>query len=201
MDTEFVFSQYHTFAHLSAALTIKDIGCYYYATGFSENEMSLKLSDTAYYDNYIKEALKHENFNLKLAGEDVTRFQKTYLIKTDKVVQKYLEVCLYPITSENKIKNCTKCHKCNRTLATFEVLKCLSDFKDVFDIESYIENRGRVWGEIEYGRIIMKDEFLVEIFKKAREVNIKLPLMRWYFFVVIGIKNQLNKIKRLSSRI
>lgn len=194
VDTEFVFSQYHTFAHLSAALTIKSVGCYYYATGFSEHEMQLCLNDTAYYDNHIQNSIKHKNFVMKMAGENVTRFEKTQIIKDNKVVQDYLEVCLYPLISENRVDNCTKCHKCNRTLTTLEVLDSLSEFDSVFNLDFYVKNRGRAWGEVEYGKIIMKDEFSIEISRKAMEAKVDLPLSRWYFFVMIGIRNQLNKL-------
>lgn len=206
VDSEFVFSQYHTFAHLSAAITIKTISCYYYATGFSKKEMQLNFSDTAYYDNYIQNIVCHKFFIMRMAGSDVSRFQKTELIQDNQIVQNYLEVCLEPKFEENvnhvelRSQNCTRCHKCNRTLATLDVLNSISHFSSVFDTHYYKVNRWRVWGEIEYRRLVMKDEFSVEILNKAKEKKLNIPKTRWVYFIFIGIRNQYNKIKIGENR-
>lgn len=196
LDKEFVFTQYHAFCHLSAALTLKSISCYYYATGFSKKEMKLCFDDTAYYDDIISSALSHKNFMMKMSGEEVTRYQKTELISNNIVVQEYLDVCLKNEEFSNrKYLNCSLCHKCVRTLATLEVLERLSDFKNVFDIELYNKNRRNVWGEMAYRKIVMKDVFAKEILANAKKANLKLPMSRWFKFFCIGIHNQFEKIK------
>ncbi len=196
LDKEFVFTQYHAFCHLGAALTIKSISCYYYATGFDKKEMKLCFDDTAYYDDVISNAIAHQNFIMKMSGDEVTRYEKTKLIADNFVVQKYLDVCLKNEEHFNrKYRNCSLCHKCVRTLATLEVLGKISNFENVFDLDLYKKSRSTVWGELEYRKIIMKDVFAKEIFDNAKKENLKLPLSRWCTFFSIGIHNQYSKIK------
>lgn len=195
LDKEFVFTQYHTFCHLASAMSIKSIAYYYYATGFSLKEMRLCFDDTAYYDNIITQVIRHNNFSMEMSGDEVTRFEKTELISRDTIVQKFLDVCLKVDDYDMREKtNCSVCHKCTRTLATLEVLGNVSKFEETFDLKLYNKTRYKAWGDLQYRKVIMKDEFALEIFQKAKSANLKLPLLRWMEFFRIGIHNQFYKI-------
>lgn len=201
LDTKFIFSQYHTFYHLAAVLSLKSIGYYYYATADPISVMKLSFDYSSNYDYITSQAISHNNFQMKMAGEDVTRFEKTQMISSNTIVQNNLDVCFnFKERNKRKYLNCSYCSKCNRTLATLEVLGCISMFDKVFDLDLYYKNRSRAWGQLEYNRIIMKKSIGKKLIFEAKKSGLKLPKGRWIVFFTIGIKNQFAKVKKLFKK-
>lgn len=201
LDKEFIFNQYHAYCHLGAANTIKSISTYYYATGFAKHDMKLCFDDTAYYDDFISTALKHKNFAMKMSGSEVKRTEKTEFISNNKVVQENIDVCLKFEERDLREKlNCSKCAKCIRTLTTLEILGKISEFQYVFDLDIYYKNHNKIWGSIVYKKYVMKDVFAKEIINLAKKRGFKLPISRWGYFMLIGIENQINKLKKFIIR-
>lgn len=196
MEQELVFGQFHTFCHVgSVAALKKKIGVYYYATGYTDGEMILNFSDSAYYENIIREAFTCENFKMISSGSSVTRFEKTKYITNDLIVLKYLDVCYHDRDNPTKYINCSRCPKCYRTMATLDVIGKLDKYRDVFDIAYYKKHRAKCWADLRYRQIIGKNHFSTEIFEAATQYGYKIPLLHWFYFLLVGLKNQINKLK------
>lgn len=191
---KFVFANYYPFFFLALALTIKEINCYYFASSFKEQK-TLNFSDAAYYGDYIQECMNYGEFKMFCSGVGIRRFDKSDYIKNESIVKKHLDVC----SLENKIltgkKNCSECTKCIRTMTTLDVQGCLNEYGTVFDLDKYYKNKARFWGEVEYRKRIMHEEFANETINEAKLKKYKIPKNRWLYFLKIGIKNQIVKIK------
>lgn len=196
IEQELVFGQFHTFCHVGCVASLKKrIGIYYYATGYSDEEMKLDFSDSAYYENIIRETFTCENFKMISSGASVTRFEKTKYVTNDSMVLKYLDVCYHDRENPTKYINCSRCPKCYRTMATLDVIGKLDKYYGVFDIAYYKKHRAKCWADIRYRQIIGKDHFSTEICTAATQSGYKIPLRHWFYFLRIGLKNQINKLK------
>ena len=197
MESELVFSQFHTFCHVGSVATIKRlIKSYYYSTGYSYSEMKLSFSDSANYENVIEDVFTFDDFSMISSGGNVTRFEKTQILSDDLVVQKYLDVCYHDKENNTSFPNCTNCAKCVRTMTTLDVCGKLHFFGDVFDLDLYEKNKAKCWGDVFYRKIIAKDPFAVEICTHAQNNKYNMPRTLWYYFLKKGIRNQIIKVKR-----
>lgn len=194
----FPFEQIHTFCNLSHALLLKGgISRYLYSTGHTLNQTKLDFGDTSHYDLLIAQIVNSISFEMISYNPTVERIEKTAAIAQSKVVQKYLHVC---VKREMGRGNCSCCFKCKRVMTQLDVIGRLNDFKETFDLDSYNKNRRKIWSEVLYRAKIMKDAFSQETLLHAKVYNYKRP--RWLFFRVLGIglRNQINKLKRLKKR-
>lgn len=134
----------HTFSNMfSVFLLQKYFSKYFYASsGY----------DLAYYniiDNYKLDSAEYDLLNfyclelptLKIypEGNEKSRLEKTIDIADFKLAQENLHVCI-----KDGI-NCGKCIKCKRTLLSLEAIGKLENFKKVFDIEYYKNNKNEYY--------------------------------------------------------
>ncbi len=197
METELIFSQFHTFSDMgSVAALRKLIGNYYYATGYSYDEMALRFSDSGSYENIIQDVFSFDGFKMLSAGAEVTRFEKTKVLSTNTVVRSYLDVCYHDKENKTKYLNCSSCAKCIRTMTTLDVIGKLEDFGNVFDTELYNKSKSKYWADVKYRKIIGKNPLSIEICDAAKKAGYHIPIMHWFYFIKIGIRNQIAKIFR-----
>lgn len=200
MESEMVFSQFHTFCDLGTVASLKKlIGGYYYASAYSRDEMTLSFTNSGNYDNITEEVFTFDGFRMFSSGGEVTRFEKTRIIADNNVVYNYLDVCYHDAPNNTGFLNCSSCAKCVRTMASLELLGKLGNYDKVFDINLYHKNIAKNWGDIEYRRIIGKDHFSGELCEIARSKGFKIPVSHWVYFLLKGLKNQINKIINIKK--
>lgn len=124
---------------------------YYYASGTTNEEF--KYTDTmCEFASLLIPMFSTENTELIVADQDRNRIEKTISIVDDPFAQKYLDVCWKRIKANRgdtrfmqyPFKNCTRCSKCERTVLTLDILGCLDNFKEVFDVEYFHKNRDAI---------------------------------------------------------
>ena len=118
---------------------------YYYASsGIDYGHFSLSDRECAHYDLLSLQCFSTSGLIIYSEGGEKERIDKTRDIVDFKPAQKYLHVCL------TKPYNCGRCSKCQRTLLTLDYLNKLDNFKEVFDIDYYKENRVRYYKLLAY---------------------------------------------------
>lgn len=145
------FFQNHSFAHtyvnFACVLALQKLWkVYYYASsGYGPKVAvdvdSIEYADSAHYDLLSCFSFSTENLIFFSEGVELTRFEKTKDLVFFEPAWKWLNVC-----GEDLGRNCGRCGKCRRTLATFDALEfslggVLERFSQSFDIDSYMENR------------------------------------------------------------
>ncbi len=129
----------HTFTSCFAIYCLQKLySVYYYASGSTINEFSLKnldRSDSCHYELLIFYCFSQRNLKLYSEGANSTRLEKTRQVQKFAPSFKYLNVCL------NTVDNCGKCNKCIRTLLALDSLDALNKYESVFDIPYYKEHK------------------------------------------------------------
>lgn len=122
-------------------------------------------------DDFILPHICTESFTASSDGSVCSRTQKTMMICSDPLVQKYLNVCNNP---QAVAKNCSVCYKCLRTLLTLDILGVTGQFGNVFDLAKYTaRERSRYIATVLNNR--KRDPFLQDIcdFAKSRNFDLK----------------------------
>lgn len=135
----------HVFTHfyktLFGVLALRKLfRVYYYSTAEDFSHFTLKnssSSDTALYELLLLNTFSCSDFQVVTGGVKSERVEKTRALCAYPPAHKFLNVCLHP----EKPKNCGKCGKCMRTLLMIDMAGGLDSFRDVFDIDEYLENR------------------------------------------------------------
>lgn len=130
----------HTFANMfSIFLLQKFFKIYYYASiGYDLSYYNIKDSyslDSAEYDLLTCFCLNTETLKIYPEGIEKHRMEKTAEIADFDIAKNNLHVCI------KNSENCGKCMKCKRTLVSLDALGKLDNFKNVFDIEYYKNNK------------------------------------------------------------
>lgn len=131
--------QFHYFSHtFSSIFTVyclqKLYSIYYYASGYTINEFSIKnteYTDPAHYDLLLLNAFSTDKLKIYSEGMVYTRLEKTKTVVNYRPSYKYLNVCV------RTANNCSKCEKCCRTLLALDALNKLDLYENVFDIQYY----------------------------------------------------------------
>lgn len=119
----------------------RDIKTYYYSSGYSYAEFTLKRErinselDSEHYDLLTLSMASINGMKFYSAGGEVNRVEKTKYIISYAPTPKYLNVCV------NTPKNDGTCFKCIRTLLTLDALNVLNEYRAVFDIDYYYKHR------------------------------------------------------------
>ncbi len=135
-----VYFRVHTFANMFSVLLMqKFFGKYYYASsGYDLTYYNIiddyKL-DSAEYDILTFYALSTNTLKIYPEGNENTRLEKTIAIADFKYAKEYLHVCI------KDSNNCGKCLKCRRTMLALDAIGKLDNFKKVFDVEYYRNNK------------------------------------------------------------
>lgn len=138
----------HTFANMFSVLLLqKFFGKYYYASiGYDLSYYNIKDSydlDSAEYDLLIFFCLNTETLKVYPEGIEKHRIEKTIEIADFELARKHLHVCI------KNSNNCGKCIKCKRTLLSLDAIGKLENFKEVFDIEYYKNNKNKYYEWLE----------------------------------------------------
>ena len=131
--TEFVLV--HTYLNAFISLSLQKLySIYYYASGYSFMEFSLKQNDKhdcAFYDLLSLDMFSTPSLRFYSEGATLSRFEKTKEVANYPPSYRYLSVCF------TDAKNCGYCEKCKRTILTLDALNKLELYKDVFDVNYY----------------------------------------------------------------
>lgn len=149
---------------------------YYLAASYhylQQREMPEYHTLDAWSDSFIYYWLSTECTRIVLDGGQYTRPEKTEHIKDYQYLRKYLNVCVKTDDGYVDTKNCSMCHKCQRTMIALDALGILDDFKEVFNIPLYRKNEKLF---VAYQRISSKsDPFIIENLKFAKEKGLDIP--------------------------
>ena len=135
--------------------------------------------------------LSTDSTQIYVAEADLDRVEKTRLIATKSLAEKYLYVCAADIFNEklgtNIVKgdypNCSECSKCVRTLLALDFLGVLDKYAERFDLKKYHQNR---------------EKYIFEVFRDYREDRFKNELRN----LILSTGYQLDKsMKRQLARL
>ncbi|HZL09029.1 MAG TPA: hypothetical protein VFC65_03450 [Prolixibacteraceae bacterium] len=151
----------HTYTSTFAIYALQKLfSTYYYASGRKFLDFSLidtYNKDCSYYDLLLSSVFSTSWLKLYSEGATLSRLEKTKKVSQYKPSYNYLNVCTQTIT------NCNKCDKCIRTLLALEAIGKLEDYKTVFDIEYYKNNKQEYYKELVY-QTLRKNVNYVEIY-------------------------------------
>jgi hypothetical protein len=129
----------HVYTNLGAAYAMRKlINTYYYSTAYDLNDFSIANAHESFADDYLlllAYSFTIPDFNVLMGGLDTHRHDKIIPISKHELVQKNLKVC---ITSDF---NCSVCWKCKRSIMEFDMLGVLGNYREVFDVDYYLNNK------------------------------------------------------------
>ena len=132
------------YTNLGAAYALRKlIKTYYYSTSYDLSKFTIKRGHRADTDQYLLLLAKNfttPDFNVLMGGMPANRHEKIMAISDYEIVQKNLSVCI------SSIFNCSVCWKCKRSLMEFEMLGVLDNYREVFDVDYYLNNKIEYFG-------------------------------------------------------
>lgn len=150
----------------------KLFGKYYCSSAGWPEYFNLNLDQgSEHYESLLCTAFSTENTQFILSDYD-SRLYKTIALADNEMAQMYLDVCF-------RFNSCGTCAKCYRTLVTLDVIGKLDNFKSVFDVEKFRQNRvdAYAWllrtkdGNINDDNVV----FAIDIFNYAMSHNFEIP--------------------------
>lgn len=131
----------HTYMDVLAIYALQKLWrTYYYSSTYSFSNFSLKESfnnDPAHFEPLLFDCFSTSKLKIISSGSEGDRNDKIDFIADNPIAQKYLHVCL------KKSTNCGLCSKCLRTLLALDAAGKLDDFRQSFDVDTYIKNRNK----------------------------------------------------------
>lgn len=172
------FGQTHTIRNATVPLILQNgIGRFYYETGYSNNEISIKPTDEiSHVDPILLGLLSTETVDMLSVGGEYTRVEKTKIVANIPESYNSLDVCL---AARADGSNCSTCFKCMRTQLTLDIAGCKQLYDGVFDSVKYGKNKDQYIGEIiastRFHSIKLKnvDPLIIEIDNFSKETNYK----------------------------
>lgn len=204
MNNIHFFQETHTLRNAAAALACQgSIGHYLYSSAYPYKDIGIDAAqtssrlDTAYLDPLLLPLVSTESLAFISAGAGLSRVQKTELLGDEPHCFEELEVCVSPFKFREQVgyKNCSRCWKCIRTIATLEAQGNLDKFSAVFDVKHFRHNRDNILANLvldaRSGSTL--DSAVVEL---LRSKGFDLPYAKSYYF---SIRRKLRPLKRLSA--
>lgn len=112
---------------------------YYYASSYQMNDFNIRSEkDAAYYEIFSLPMFSTDVTQFYSGGSAYSRIKKTQMVSNYQPSYDFLNVCWRDDV------NCGKCAKCVRTLVTLDLLGALEKYSDVFDVDTYMENREKI---------------------------------------------------------
>ena len=200
IDIEFHQNHYisHTYTSVFAVYCLQKLWkTYFYGSaGYDFSHFSLKKSSefaSGHYELLSLQCFSISNLRIYSEGGAKNRFEKTKYIADDELAQKHLHVCT------SKPTNCGKCNKCMRTLTTLDAIGKLDNFKQVFDIEYYKNNKNRYYKYLIIEHLKKRDTYNE---KTYQVLKCKFP---FYLFIIgyveYKIKDLLKRTKKKNKSI
>lgn len=112
---------------------------YYISSSFSYGQVigfgkkALNRDFSEFGDPLLIPLAHSEKLELVSDGGQYKRSEKLELIADWPISKKYLNVCC----KDDKVENCSVCHKCIRTLLPLEAMGLLDEYSSVFDLNKY----------------------------------------------------------------
>jgi hypothetical protein len=143
--------------------------------------------------------LSTESFESVSTGSRHSRVAKTRIALRMPHIRDVLNVCIHP---REDGRNCSRCEKCLRTLATLDLLGELEGFDRVFDLDLY-----RQWtNRLQYLLLLpgrTDNSFMKELFDFARTGDARMPgyIARFHdAWPVLGVPYRTVKAARKQFR-
>lgn len=171
---EISFERTHLLRNASAGLLLQGIiGKYVYSSGYHFRDCYVdESSDISHADPAAVHLLSTERFECISTGCQYSRVEKTRRVITAPEAKRTLNVCVMPGSGTRR--NCSRCYKCLRTLATLDLLGEIDGFDQVFDLELYRRFRHRD----QYLMMLPAredDPLIREILELTRQPGVRLP--------------------------
>lgn len=181
------FDAVFLFRNAAAVLSLQKLfGRYFIASGRTAKTIKLSKGDVSCYESLLVPLFSTESCDLILSEGDMTRVDKTKFVCETPYVKKHLYVCWKEIFKNEwpnywkdikdyaeKYRNCTRCNKCMRTCLTLDLLGCLDDYKDIFDLPQYYKTRdGYIKKVLAYKN---GDSIMDDIYKLMLEKQYPIP--------------------------
>lgn len=209
--SQHIYNYYFASQYISAPYALgRLISKYYFSSGVSVSDFSIdpkKIKDGAYFDLFSLNCFSNEYMSIYSAGSEVSRFDKTRFIANNSTVKKHLQVCseeqylhFYEQNPNRKLEslNCGCCGKCTRTITTLYSLDCLDEYKDIFDLSTFRNNKEKfIARELEYDAKAFTDDICLQL-KGCKLNKFKLTIYRVPYAIRHGLKKRtgLRKIYR-----
>ena len=210
LDYEVTFLQSITQRTVSAAMVLQKLfGHYIIASAYLFDKVYFTSEALEHAEVVIVPLLSTNNMEVVLSNSELTRVQKTELIVSNPLVQKYLNVCWstslanmydYSFYLEGKVKkNCGKCDKCLRTLLTIELLGELDHYGDIFDLQQYQKYRQKFI--IKVLSLHNENSYYDELYQLMKQKDFKVDLKTkiLVFFVKMGVYKFMQKVFKLTT--
>ena len=198
LDSDYYRGAYgHTGVYRNCAMALSLQGLfsvYYNSSGGWPGYFDLTLTEgSQHYEALLCTCLSTESLSFILS-DYATRAEKTITIAEDKLAQKYLDVCF-------AFNSCGKCTKCIRTLVTLDLIDKVDNFKDIFNIKYFKENRAKAYCAI----MLTKDGddkednavFAKDLYRMALEKQ-KIPQKSFVLYRWCKVKNIIKKLLRME---
>lgn len=156
----------HTYMALFCMLHLQGaISTYYYSSGYSYEEFSLKKIaghdfTVVKYDLLLLSMASTDTLRFYSTGGERSRFEKTKVVSLYQPSKKYLNVC---VNKPPRNGNDNTCFKCIRTLLTLDALGVIDEYNAVFDIEFYKHNKKVYLRRMWLNGIFKHDDMLIEL--------------------------------------
>lgn len=192
------FDSVFIFRNASAVLALQKLfKRYFIGSGRTIDTVKTKgvKGDISYAESLLTPLLSTESLDIILSEGDKTRVEKTEFISNNVFVQQHLYVCWKEIFKNEwpkyweeikdvaeKNRNCTKCDKCMRTCLTLDLLGCLNDYREVFDLTQYQKTKSSYLKKIVVNRFdnsIYNDIYNLMI-KKGVRIPKKIKMQAWF---------------------
>lgn len=169
---------------MSAVLAMQNLFTrYYYASG-STNKDFQYTKTMCEFASLLIPMFSTEKIEFIVADQDKNRIEKTASIVDDPFARRYLDVCWKRIRANRgdvfymqfPFKNCSRCSKCIRTLLTLDILGYIDNFKDVFDVDYFRDNRETIVKDFVAHR--NENHYYKEVYELMLEKGYPIPRMK-----------------------
>lgn len=169
----------HTYMDSLAIYALQKLWQVWYRSSgnYAFSNFSLKDNCTApptRFEPLILDCFSTSKLKIFSTGSEGDRNDKIDFIADNPIAQKYLHVCL------KKATNCGWCSKCLRTLLALDAANKLDNFRKVFDIDNYLQNR---------------DKALVHLYNEIKKNPLDLCLAKTYKILYERYKGFFDLIK------
>lgn len=180
---------------IASILVFQKVCFRYYVSGsydytqLCEFEKFKHLDDVS--DPFIYLMLSTNACDIILDGSQLRRSKKTDNISNYEFTKRHLNVCVNKNVDFEREKNCSICHKCNRTLIILEGLGKLNEFENIFNIPKYKKQafKFKCLAKLGYN----KNPFDKDIIDFLKSRNLKVPprLTAYAYILASRIKNKI----------
>ena len=107
-----------------------------HSSGFSFSQFRIDEADSSCYELLLMSCFETDSTTFYSAGSEVPRIKKMEELADYPPAWKFLHTCIHPQDG-----NCGKCAKCQWMLAELYAFGKLDNFKDIVDIEYFLQNK------------------------------------------------------------